>query len=864
MKGHRPKAMEIDQQVVSAYWAESALELGRRLGSGEAGLGRAEAERRLTAYGPNRLRDGERGRALVILLGQFRSPLVLILLLAAVISILTGGLIDTLILVGIIIASGLLSFLQEYHAGNAVERLRQRVRLLVRVRREGRVTEIPAVEVVPGDVVLLSAGSLVPADGVLLVANDFFVNEAVLTGETFPVEKRPGVVPAEATLAERNNVVLMGTSVRTGSAEALICRTGEMTEYGRIADRLRLRLPATEFERGIANFGLLLTRLMTLLMFAVFAVNVWQHKPAIDSLLFAVALAVGLAPELLPAIISITLARGAQLMARRGVIVRRLTAIENFGSMDVLCTDKTGTLTLGVVRLDGAVDPTGQPSEGVRQVAWLNASFQTGLVNPLDEAILATSPVDLTRLRKVEEIPYDFVRKRLSVTVEGPTGTRLISKGAFEPLLAVCTRLQLDEQTTVPLDESRREMLRELFTLRSDEGFRVLGVATRDVEPRPAYSVADEAEMTFTGFLLFFDPPRPETARTIESLNRLGVELKIITGDNRRVALHVAREVGLDVRGLLTGAEMSRLHDEALWQQAERTTIFAEVDPNQKERIITALRKTGHVVGYLGDGINDAPALHAADVGVSVDTAVDVAREAADFVLLEHSLEVLSEGISEGRRIFANTLKYVFTTTSANFGNMFSMAGLSVFLPYLPLLPTQILLNNFLSDFPAMTIAGDEVDPEMIEQPRRWDVRFIRDFMVVFGLVSSLFDYLTFAFLLLVVRAGEDQFRTGWFVESLLTELVILLVVRTRRPLARSRPGRYLWLSTLLVAILTIALPYLPGVGRLFNFVPLSWPVMLALIGITLLYVLASEWAKHYFYRRIERRAVAAAGRQRS
>ncbi len=551
-------------------------------------------------------------------------------------------------------------------------------------------------------------------------------------------------------------------------------------------------------------------------------------------------------------------------MAQRGVIVKKLTAIENFGSMDVLCTDKTGTLTLGVVRLDGARDPAGKVSELVRQAAWLNASFQTGLVNPLDEAILATEPVDLSLHRKVEEIPYDFIRKRLSVAVASGSQIELITKGAFEQVLQICTSVREDGGAISPLDEARIETLRQLFTDWSDQGFRVLGVATRVVEPRHEYTTADEAGMTLIGFLLFFDPPRPETVQTIESLKRLGVELKIITGDNRRVALHVAKEVGLEVRGLLTGGEMSRLHDEALWQQADRTTIFAEVDPNQKERIIAALRKMGHVVGYLGDGINDAPALHAADVGVSVDSAVDVAREAADFVLLERGLEVICEGIIAGRRIFANTLKYVFTTTSANFGNMFSMAGLSVFLPYLPLLPTQILLNNFLSDFPAMAIASDDVDHEMVDQPRRWDIGFIRNFMIVFGLVSSFFDYLTFGFLLLVIKVGEEEFRTGWFIESLLTELLILLVVRTRRPLSQSRPGFYLWLSTLLVAILTIALPYLPGVGRLFDFVPLKWPVMLMLVAITLLYVLASEIAKHLFYRWVDRRSRLRDSVQRS
>lgn len=838
------------------YWTLPVKDLLRQYESSLAGVSSAEAARRLVECGANRLRDAGKTRALLILFAQFKSPLVLILVFAALISILTGGMVDTLILLGIITASALLGFVQEYHAGNAVEQLRQRVRLMVTVRRDGQTQEVAYDEIVPGDIVLLSAGSLIPADGIVLKANDFFANEAVMTGETFPVEKRPGVVDLEAPLAERTNAVLMGTSVRSGTAEVLICRTGMRTEYGQISARLNLRLPPTQFEQGIHHFGNMLTRLMTILMFIVFAINVRQEKPVIDSLLFAVALAVGLAPELLPAIISITLSRGAQRMARRGVIVKKLTAIENFGSMDVLCTDKTGTLTLGVVRLDGAVDPTGQVSEMVRQAAWLNASFQTGLVNPLDEAILATEPVDLSLHRKVEEIPYDFIRKRLSVAVASESRIELITKGAFEQILDICTTVREDGGSIAPLDEARADDLHRLFTTWSDQGFRVLGVATRVFEPRPEYTTADEAEMTLIGFLLFFDPPRPETAQTIESLNRLGVELKIITGDNHRVALHVANQVGLEVRGLLTGAEMSRLHDEALWHQADRTTIFAEVDPNQKERIIAALRKTGHVVGYLGDGINDAPALHAADVGVSVDSAVDVAREAADFVLLERGLDVICEGIAEGRRIFANTLKYVFTTTSANFGNMFSMAGLSVFLPYLPLLPTQILLNNFLSDFPAMAIATDDVDHEMVDQPRRWDVRFIRNFMIVFGLVSSFFDYLTFGILLLVVKVGEDEFRTGWFIESLLTELMILLVVRTRRPLSQSRPGFYIWLSTLLVSILTIALPYLPGVGRLFNFVPLSWPIMLILVAITLLYVVASEMAKRVFYRWVDRRSL--------
>jgi Mg2+-importing ATPase len=790
-----------------------------------------------------------------LLLGQFQSPLVLILVFAAALSAGTGEWIDAAIVLVIVLASAGLGFVQEHRAGNAVEQLRCRVTLKTRVLRDGQPQAIPVEEVVPGDVVLLSAGSLIPADGLILEADDFFVNQAVLTGETFPVEKKPGVVPSQAGLPERTNCVFMGTGVRSGSARVLIVETGMRAVFGQVAERLTLRPPETEFERGIRQFGTMLTQVMGLLVLVVFAINVILHRPPVDSLLFAVALAVGMTPELLPAIISITLARGAQDMARRGVIVRRLNAIENLGSMDVLCTDKTGTLTLGVVRLDGALDSRGNPSEGVFRQAYLNAHFQTGLANPLDEAILSHRQPDLQGFVKTEEIPYDFTRKRLSVAVrEGgvpDSSVQLITKGALDNILAVCTRVLEPDGTTPALEETRRAALQALFAQWSAQGFRVLGVATKRVPPQSVYTTAEEVDMIFGGFLLFFDPPKPDVQKAITDLRQLGVQLKIITGDNRRVAEHVALAVGLEVTGVVTGAELGQMGDEALWHRAEQTTLFAEVDPNQKERIISALRKTGHVVGYLGDGINDAPALHAADVGISVDTAVDVARETADFVLLEQSLDVLRQGIQEGRTTFANTLKYVFTTTSANFGNMFSMAGLSLFLPFLPLLPKQILLNNFLSDFPAMTIASDDVDREWVDQPRRWDVKFIRNFMVVFGLVSSAFDFLTFGVLLFLLRTSEPQFQTAWFIESLFTELVILLVVRTRRPLFRSKPGRLLWGSTLLVGLLTLALPYIPLAARLFGFVPLPPIILLWLGAIIVLYVVGNEAAKHVFYRRM-------------
>jgi Mg2+-importing ATPase len=838
-------------QATPSHWARPEPDLLADLDSSATGLTGAEAARRLARDGPNALKPAPRTAMLRTLAAQFKSPLVLILVFAAGVSLLTRDWLDALIVLTIIAASALLSFTQEYRAGRAVERLLARITLRATVLRDGERASVPAHDLVRGDIVLLSAGSLIPADGRVLAASDFFVNQAVLTGETFPVEKHPGVIAESASLVARTNCVFMGTNVRSGTARMLVTATGAATEYGRIAASLALRAPETEFERGIRHFGNLLTQVMTLLVLAIFAANVAYQRPWNESLLFAVALAVGLAPELLPAIISITLARGAQRMARAGVIVRRLAAIENFGSMDVLATDKTGTLTLGVIRLDGALDADGNLSESVLELAWLNARLQTGLVNPLDEAIIASGARDTARWRKTEEIPYDFVRKRMTVAVRNTQAgdDLLITKGALEPTLDICSHLRRDG-AALALDAARRAELTRRAESWADQGFRVLAVASRELPERAAYTVADETDLVFEGFLLFFDPPKPDAAAAIESLKRLGVELKIITGDSHRVAQHVARAVDLPADAVVTGAQMDNLHDEALWRLAERTTIFAEVDPNQKERIITALRRTGHVVGYLGDGINDAPALHAADVGVSVDTAVDVAKETADFVLLEHSLTVLRQGIEEGRRVFANTLKYVYTTTSANFGNMLSMAGLSLLLPFLPLLPKQILLNNFLSDVPAMAIAGDRVDAELVARPRRWRVAHIRNFMLSFGLISSVFDALTFVVLLLVLRTAPEEFRTAWFVESLLTQLAILLVVRTHRPLLGSTPSPVLLWSTVGVAALACAIPYLPLLAPMFGFVPLPPLLVATLIAITLAYVVVNEIAKRAFRRR--------------
>ena len=837
-----------------SYWSVPPEQLLATLHASVNGLQPEEAAARLRQYGPNRIEAQHQSSALRLLLRQFRSPLVLILIFAAVVSGVVGEWIDASIVLAIVFGSTFLGFAQEYTAGNAVEKLRSQVTIRSSVLRGGVVQTLPSEEVVPGDIVLLSAGTLIPADGIVLDARDFFVNQAVLTGETFPVEKNAAPVPENAGLAQRTNCVFMGTSVGSGTARALIASTASSTVFGRLAERLRLRPPETEFERGIRQFGNLLTRVMLVMVVIVLGVNVFLAKPLLDSVLFTLALAVGLTPELLPAIISITLSHGAQEMAKRGVIVRRLSSIGNFGSMDVLCTDKTGTLTEGVVQLDGAFDPDGKPSAAVLRYAFLNAHHQTGLNNPLDAAIQKAAQkaaVDIGAERKVDEIPYDFVRKRLSVVVGNGDELTLIAKGALDSVLGISGDVRRGD-AVVPLDAATMADIQQRYGAWSEQGFRVLGVAEKHVGKRAgAYSRADEAGLTFTGFLLFFDPPKADVAQVIVDLAQRGVQLKIITGDNVKVARHVAESVKLPLQGVLTGSQLNDLRDEALWHLAEQTTLFAEVDPNQKERIILALKKTGHVVGYMGDGINDAPALHAADVGISVATAVDVAKEAADFVLLEQDLAILRQGIDEGRTTFANTLKYILATISANFGNMFSMAGASILLPFLPLLAPQILLNNFLADIPAMTIARDNVDPEMVAKPRRWNTTFIRNYMVLFGLVSSIFDFLTFGILLYVFNASPEEFRTGWFTESLLTELVIFMVVRTRHLFFRSRPGKLLLRTTLVFIALALALPYLPFVS-VFGFVPLPAPLMLAMVGLTGLYVAATELAKKYFYSRIQ------------
>lgn len=841
-----------DDMTEAHYWSLPRQAVLEALQSTEHGLASTDAAQRLTRYGPNRLDGRRRTQAWRLMLDQFRSPLVLILLFAAAVAAVVHDWLDALIVAAIVVISTLISFVQEYRASRAVEALRARVAVRATVLRDGTSRTLPLAEVVPGDVVLLSAGSLIPADCLVLEAKDLFVTEAVLTGESLPVEKHPGVAEADAPLALRGNCLFLGTSVRSGTGRALVVHTGRNTVYGGIADRLALRAPETEFERGIRQFGLLLVHFMIAMVLAVLAVNLLLERPVVETLLFALALAVGLSPELLPAILGITLARGAKDMARRGVIVKRLNAIEGFGGMSVLCTDKTGTLTEGDMAVSGTMNPDGEPSRAVLQQAFLNAHFQSGLANPLDAAILAraqTEGVTDEGWRKLDEIPYDFVRKRLSVVAsrDADAAALLLTKGALASVLEVCSQARRGEETP-PLDGAAREALEHRFGAWSREGYRVLGLASREVGPQAVYARTDERDMVFEGFLLFFDPPKAGVSETLDALRALGVRVKIITGDNALVARHVAGAVGISAKQVLTGRELNAAHDEALWHLADQVDVFAEVDPNQKERILRALQKMGHVVGFLGDGINDAPALRAADVGISVDKAVDVAREAADFVLLEHDLEVLRQGIEEGRSTFANTMKYIFITTSANFGNMISMAIASLFLPFLPLLAKQILLNNFLSDIPAMGISADNIDRDWENTPHRWNMGAVRRYMVTFGLISTVFDLLTFGVLLWLVKASPELFRTGWFVESLLTELCVLFVLRTWRPFHTSRPGRMLWVSSVIVGAGALALPYLAA-GAVFDFVPLPGTLMATILGITLLYVAVCEAVKRRLVR---------------
>jgi Mg2+-importing ATPase len=831
------------------FWSVPSFELLQQLQTTPQGLMSDEVQQRLLRYGSNLLKPKKKSDALTLLLAQFKSPIILILVFAAGLSFFLHNPIDAVIILVIVLVSGFLGFWQERGAVNAVEKLYAIVQIKTTVVRNGDSKEVPIEEVVPGDIVFIKASDVIPGDCLLLESKDLFVDEAALTGETYPVEKSIGTLPPETPLSQRTNSLFMGTHVVSGSARAVVIRTGKETEFGKVSERLKLRPPETEFERGVRRFGYLLMEITLVLVIAIFAINVYFARPVLESFLFALALAVGLTPTLLPAIISINLAHGAKRMALNKVIVKRLASIENFGSMNVLCSDKTGTLTEGVVRLHSALNVDGHESEKVLLYAFLNSSYETGFMNPIDEAIRKYRQFDLSGYQKLDEVPYDFIRKRLSILISKGDTHLMVTKGALSNVLAVCSSAEIVEGRIVDI-ATVKDQVQQHFEEFSRKGFRTLGVAYRDAVSDTVITREQETDMTFLGFLILFDPPKPGIIETIRQLKHLGVSLKIITGDNRLLATNVSQQVELLNPHILTGGDLHQMSDEALLKRVNDVDVFAEVEPNHKERIILALKKAGNVVGYMGDGINDASALHTADVGISVDSAVDVAKEAADIVLLEKDLNVLVQGVREGRMTFANTLKYVFMASSANFGNMFSMAGASLFLPFLPLLPKQILLTNLLTDFPEMTIATDSVDRELVEKPRRWNIQFIRNFMLTFGILSSVFDYLTFGVLLLILHATTDQFRTGWFLESVISASVTVLVIRTQKSFFRSKPGKYLLIATLLIVVVTILFPFTP-LAKLLGFQPLPMTILLVIGMIVVLYIIAAEITKRSFYKRV-------------
>lgn len=816
-----------------------------RLKSSTNGLSVSQAETLLLSQAPKKKRSEESD--IFLFLEQFKSPISILLLIAAVLSLFLGEKIDSILILSIVFISGGLSFWQEHGARNAVKAMLQMVQIKCNVLRGGNAVDVAANAIVPGDIVLFTAGDTIPADCRIVESKEIFVDESALTGETFPVEKHAGTLAFDTPLSQRNNALFAGTHVISGTAKAICVLVGDNTELGKVTERLASKPPETNFEHSIAQFGYFLMKVTLVLVIVILVMNLFHNRPILESFMFSLAIAVGLTPQLLPAIISINLATGAKQMADSKVIVKRLASIESFGSMNVLCSDKTGTLTEGTVELAGIIDTDGKDSAEVKLLAYLNATMETGFTNPIDTAIKKLEGIDASQFEKLDEIPYDFIRKRLTILVSNKekNSNTMIVKGAFKNVFSVCTKARSSSKD-ISLDEVRSKIEAEIEKL-SAEGKRVLGIAIKDTNDSKI-NIKSECDMTFVGLLVFFDPPKAGIAKTIEELKKLGVTLKIISGDNHLVAKALAMQIGFANPTVLSYDDFKHLNEEELAKLANSTDVFAEVEPNEKEKIILALKKAGNVVGYVGDGINDAPALHAADVGISVNNAVDVAKDAAQLIMLEHDLQVLVTGIKEGRKTFANTMKYIFMATSANFGNMFSMAGASLILPFLPLLPHQILLNNLMTDLPEMTIATDNVDDEMVQNPMQMDIKFIRSFMIVFGCLSSLFDFITFYLLYFVMKADPSTFRSGWFLESICSAAIIVLVIRTRRTISGSRPSIYLLGATITVIGCSIAIPY-TAFGKVIGFSPLHPNFVLAMAVIVCVYIIAAELCKRFFYK---------------
>jgi len=817
----------------------------------EKGLSDEEAFTRLEEYGYNEpLRKRKRTLLAQILL-KFLNPLVIVLIIIGVFSLSFGEKISAMLVFAMVLMSVLLSFVQEYRSGKEAEKLSEMVRATATVYRNGKAREIKIREIVPGDVVDLFAGDMIPADLRIISCKDLFINQASLTGESFPIEKTAvGVAAKNGASADLRNIAFMGSSVVSGTALGLVIRTGLYTQFGDLARRLATIRVETSFDKGIQKFTWLMIKAMLFMVMFIFVINALRRGNFIESLLFSLGVAVGLTPEMLPMIVAINLSRGAIAMSKKEVIVKRLNSIQNFGAMDVLCSDKTGTLTLDKIVLEKHCDVVRKESDDVLRYAYINSFYQTGLKNILDRAILKHERLLVKEFKKIDEIPFDFSRRIMSVVVDMEGTHRFISKGAPEEIFKRCTRYELDGEI-LEMEYFILADLKEEYDRLSADGFRVLAIAYKNIDtPKDVYSKDDEKDLILKGYVAFLDPPKPSARRAILALKKRGVDFKVLTGDNELVTKKICSEVGLDIKGLATGEQLDKVGDKELQEMVKTITVFARLSPVQKERIVHALHENGHIVGYLGDGINDALALKASDVGISVNNAVDIAKESADIILLKKSLMVLEEGVTEGRKTFGNIVKYIKMGSSSNFGNMFSMTGGSMFLPFLPMLPIQILLNNFLYDVSQAAIPTDEVDREYLVRPRPWNVDYIRKFMIIIGPISSVFDFITYGVMLFMFHASAQLFHTGWFIESLCTQTLVIHVIRTGKiPFIESRPSRFLILTSILIVALGIIIPFSP-LAKPFGFVPPPPAYFMALFLMVATYLLLVQVVKKWFIKK--------------
>ena len=816
------------------------------------GLTEAEAKIRLEAYGYNEPARKKKRTILLQIISKFINPLVIVLIIIAGFSLFFGEKASAILVILMAIMSVLLSFIQEHRASKEAEKLSEMVRVTATVWRNNKPREIKIKEIVPGDIVDLFAGDMIPADLRIVSCKDLFINQSSLTGESFPIEKsaEPAQQAKNGSMSESGNIAFMGSAVVSGTGLGVVIRTGLATEFGELSRKLAAIPIETGFDKGIRQFTWLMIRFMLVLVVVIFGINALMRGNLIEALLFSLAVAVGLTPEMLPMLVAINLSKGAIAMSKKQVIVKRLNSIQNFGAMDVLCTDKTGTLTLDRIVLERHCDVVRQESDEVLKLAYINSLYQTGLKNILDRAILKHGKLTVGEFKKVDEIPFDFSRKIMSVVVETGGVDRIIAKGAPEEIFKRCTKYELEGEI-LDMEELILSDLREEYNDLSSEGFRVLALAYKDIENKKSvYSRDDEQELILKGYIAFLDPPKPTAKKTIETLRKLGIEFKVLTGDNELVTRKICGEVGLDVKGLVSGEQVEKASDEELVVLVNSTTVFARLSPMQKERVIRALRQSKHIVGYLGDGINDAPALKAADVGISVNNAVDIAKESADIILLKKSLMVLEDGVIEGRKTFGNIVKYIKMGSSSNLGNMISMTGASLFLPFLPMLPIQILLNNFLYDLSQVSIASDEVDKEYLSRSRPWNMRSIKKFMVFIGPISSIFDFVTFGVLLFVFHAGHEFFHTGWFLESLCTQTLVIHIIRTGKiPFVESKPSSFLIFTSVYIVTIGLIIPF-TALGRYFGFIapPLSY--FAALLLIVAAYLFMVQKVKAWFVKK--------------